>query len=28
VTLDTNGAPLISASGKALHIDGIIESAR
>jgi predicted CxxxxCH...CXXCH cytochrome family protein len=28
VTLDPNGAPLISASGKALHIDGIIESAR
>jgi predicted CxxxxCH...CXXCH cytochrome family protein len=28
VTLDENGAPLISASGKALHIDGIIESAR
>lgn len=28
VTLGANGAPLISASGKALHIDGIIESAR
>jgi predicted CxxxxCH...CXXCH cytochrome family protein len=28
VTLDTNGAPLISANGKALHVDGIIESAR
>jgi hypothetical protein len=28
VTLDAYGAPLISASGKTLHIDGIIESAR
>jgi predicted CxxxxCH...CXXCH cytochrome family protein len=28
VTLDANGAPLISTAGKALHIDGIIESAR
>jgi predicted CxxxxCH...CXXCH cytochrome family protein len=28
VTLDVSGAPLISDGGKALHIDGIIESAR
>jgi predicted CxxxxCH...CXXCH cytochrome family protein len=28
VTLDASGAPSISASGKVLHIDGIIESAR
>ena len=28
VMLDGNGDPLISASGKALHVDGIIESAR
>jgi predicted CxxxxCH...CXXCH cytochrome family protein len=28
VTLDASGAPLISASGLALHIDGVIESAR
>jgi len=28
VTLDATGAPHISVSGKALHIDGIIESAR
>ena len=28
VTLEASGAPLISASGKALHIDGVIESAR
>jgi predicted CxxxxCH...CXXCH cytochrome family protein len=28
VILDPNGEPLISASGKALHVDGIIESAR
>jgi predicted CxxxxCH...CXXCH cytochrome family protein len=27
VTLDSNGAPLISESGKTLHIDGIIEPA-
>ena len=28
VMLDGNGDPLISASGKTLHVDGIIESAR
>jgi predicted CxxxxCH...CXXCH cytochrome family protein len=28
VVLDANGAPLISESGKTLHVDGIIESAR
>jgi predicted CxxxxCH...CXXCH cytochrome family protein len=28
VTLEANGTPLISTSGKALHVDGIIESAR
>jgi predicted CxxxxCH...CXXCH cytochrome family protein len=28
VVLDVNGAPLISTSGLALHVDGIIESAR
>jgi predicted CxxxxCH...CXXCH cytochrome family protein len=28
VALEASGAPLISASGKTLHIDGVIESAR
>jgi hypothetical protein len=28
VTLDANGEPHIAASGKGLHIDGIVESAR